>query len=156
MKLASKLILVSALLSVGLAGTAVYADDTAAFITGGYASGLRTMDMMHIIDTDKNGNISKQEWIAFQNRVFDALDKNKSGSVDAATFMSKSNNPIDFTPVAYSRGLRTQAMFNKMDTDHDGSVSRQEFLDYQMKVFDMMDTGKKQELSVSDFIVKGH
>src|SRR2546430_12249625 len=47
----------------GLAYTAVYADDMVSFATGGYAAGLRTMEMMHIIDTNKD------EWIAFQDRV---------------------------------------------------------------------------------------
>lgn len=154
MKLPSRLLVATALLSVGLPGTFTYADDTTAFLSGRYAFGLRTMTMMHIIDTDKDGNISKEEWIAFQNRVFDALDKDKTGSVDAATFMSKSHDVINFTPNSYSRGLRTQAMFNAMDTDHDGRISRQEFLDYQMKIFDMMDTGKKGRLSLTDFIAK--
>jgi len=47
-------------------------------------------------------------------------------------------------------------MFGKIDANHDGKVSRDEFISYQAKIFDMMDTSKKQELGIADFIVKTH
>jgi len=34
-------------------------------------------------DTDKNGKISKQEWMNFMAAEFDGLDKDKSGDLDA-------------------------------------------------------------------------
>src|SRR5437762_12954948 len=76
------LLAVALLATGGLACTAVYADDMVSFATGGYAAGLRTMEMMHIIDTNKDGKFSKDEWIAFQDRVFMALDKDKSNFFD--------------------------------------------------------------------------
>jgi Ca2+-binding EF-hand superfamily protein len=154
MKRSSQFSLVCVLVCFGLPVTTVYADDTAAFITGRYASGLRTTEMMHIIDTNKDGKISKDEWIAYQDRVFTALDKDKDGFLESGEFMSASDNTIPFATIAYSSGLRTKEMFSKLDVNGDGKISRDEFLNYQMKVFDMMDTGKKQELSVADFIVK--
>jgi len=145
--------LLNALLCLGFLSTAVYADDTSAFITGQYSAGLRTKEMMHMIDTNKDGTISKDEWVAYQNRVFTALDKNKDGFLEPAEFMSSSDNVIPFATIAYSRALRNKEMFDKLDTDHDGKISREEFLDYQMKVFDMMDVRKKQQLSTADFIL---
>jgi len=53
------------------------ADDVASFATGGYAVGLRTKEMMHIIDTDGDGTISRTEWDAYQEKVFNALDTHK-------------------------------------------------------------------------------
>ena len=55
----------------------------------------------------------------------------------------------------YARGLRTKAMMHKIDTDADGTVSHDEYIAYQTKVFDMMDTstthkgklGKEEMLS---------
>ncbi len=64
------------------------ADDMASFATGGYASGLRTHDMMHKIDANADGMISKDEWLTYQEKVFAMLDKNKSGTLDAKTFIS--------------------------------------------------------------------
>jgi hypothetical protein len=37
-----------------------------------------------------------------------------------------------------------------------GKVSREDYINFQLKVFEMMDTNKKQELGVADFIGKTH
>jgi len=34
------------------------------------------------MDTDKNGKISKQEWMKFMDMEFDTLDKDKKGELD--------------------------------------------------------------------------
>jgi hypothetical protein len=34
------------------------------------------------MDTDKNGRISKQEWMSFMEKEFDRLDPDKSGELD--------------------------------------------------------------------------
>ena len=34
------------------------------------------------MDTDKNGKISKQEWMTFMEAEFDRLDKAKNGQLD--------------------------------------------------------------------------
>ena len=36
-----------------------------------------------LIDTDKTGKITKQEWMKFMEAEFDRLDKNKRGELDA-------------------------------------------------------------------------
>ena len=38
---------------------------------------------MLLIDTDKSGKISKQEWMKFMEAEFDRLDKDKKGQLDA-------------------------------------------------------------------------
>ena len=45
-------------------------------------------------------------------------------------------------------------MFGKIDANGDGKVSREEYLNFQVKVFAMMDTNKKHELGIADFIAK--
>jgi len=47
---------------------------------------------------------------------------------------------VSFATGGYARGLRTGAMMHKIDTDGDGTVSHDEFIAYQVKIFDMMDT----------------
>jgi CRISPR/Cas system-associated endonuclease Cas3-HD len=38
--------------------------------------------LLLLIDTDKNGKISKQEWMKFVEAEFDRLDKDKKGHLD--------------------------------------------------------------------------
>jgi hypothetical protein len=39
--------------------------------------------LLLLMDTDKNGKISEQEWMKFMEAEFDRLDKDKSGDLDA-------------------------------------------------------------------------
>ena len=39
--------------------------------------------LLLLIDTDKNGKISKREWMNFMEAEFDRLDKDKKGRLDA-------------------------------------------------------------------------
>ena len=65
------------------------ADDMVSFATGGYARGLRTMDEMHKIDTDGDGTVSHDEFIAYETKVFDMMDKNHTASLGPQEFLGK-------------------------------------------------------------------
>jgi Ca2+-binding EF-hand superfamily protein len=43
--------------------------------------------LLLLMDTDKSGKISKQEWIQFMEVEFDRLDKDKKGQLDAKELM---------------------------------------------------------------------
>ena len=62
-----------------------------------------------------------------------------------------------FATGGYASGLITHEMFRKIDADGDGKTSRQEFLAYQLKVFDMMDTSHthKGVLGPAQFFATG-
>jgi len=64
--------------------------------------------------------------------------------------------PVSFATASYSGALETKQMFGKIDANGDGKVSHDEYIAFQVKVFEMMDTKKKHELSASDFIVNAH
>lgn len=113
------------------------------------------MEMMHMIDTNKDGMVSKDEWVAYQERVFKALDKDGNSYLDVEEFYGHPQ-PVSFATGGYAHGLETQQMFGKIDANGDGKVSHDEYIDFQVKIFEMMDTKKAHELSPSDFIVHAH
>jgi hypothetical protein len=131
------------------------ADDAVSFATGGYASGLRTKEMMHKMDTNGDGMVSKDEWTSFQEKMFDALDQDKSGSIDEKEFTATEHEDFAFATAAYARGLMTKTMFMKIDANGDGKISREEFLAYHRKIFDMLDKQKKGMVGLVDFIRPG-
>jgi Ca2+-binding EF-hand superfamily protein len=144
-----------AITASALTATAVQADDMVSFATGGYATGLRSMTTMHMIDTDHDGTISQDEWTAFQNMVFSALDKGNTGYIDSKEFYGDPMGPVAGTPGAFIRGLRTKAMFDKIGAK-DGKISREDFLAYQQKIFDMMDMDHDKKITAGEFIVGNH
>jgi Ca2+-binding EF-hand superfamily protein len=144
-----------AITASALTGNAVQADDMVSFATGGYATGLRNMTTMHMIDTDHDGTISQDEWTAFQNMVFSALDKGNTGFIDSKEFYGDHMGPVSGAPGAFVRGLRTKAMFDKIGAK-DGKISREDFLAYQQKIFDMMDMNHDKKITAGEFIVSKH
>ncbi len=130
------------------------ADDMASFATGGYARGLRTTDEMHKIDTDGDGTVSKTEWLAYQEKVWAAFPKNSEGNVDEKAFTTHSAAMVSFATGGYARGLQTPEMMHKIDTNNDGTVSHEEFIAYQTKVFEMMDSNHTGSLSPQEFLGK--
>lgn len=125
---------------------ASFAEDMASFATGGYARGLRSEKLMNKMDTDGDGMVSRAEWTAFHEKAFAMLDKNKTGMLDAKQFISKDGGDmVSLATGGYARGLRTSAMMKKIDTDGDGSISHDEYMTYQLKVFDMMDTSTQHK-----------
>ena len=147
--------LLTALLTLTLCSAAAMADDLVSFGTGGYATGLRTKEMMHKMDTNGDGMVSKDEWTTFQERTFNALDKDKSGFIDEAELSATSDASLAFATAAYARGLMTKDMFMKIDANGDGKISREEFLSYHRKIFDMLDKQKKGMVGLVDFIRPG-
>ena len=131
-----------------------FADDMASFATGGYARGLRTMDEMHKIDTDGDGTVSKAEWLAYQEKSWAAFTRTRT-----ATSMRRHSRPgrarwRASQPAATPGVCRRRQMMHKIDTDGDGTVSHDEFIAYQTKVFDMMDKNHTGSLGPQEFLGK--
>lgn len=137
--------------------SAAQSDDMASFATGGYASGLRTEAMMHKMDTNHDNMVSREEWIAFQNKVYAMLVDKKTGKLDESGYMAASPEVASFATGGYASGLLTPEMFKKIDTNGDGSISHDEFLSYQLRIFDMMDTGSSHKgmLGPAQFFATG-
>ena len=59
--------------------------------TSGYAhpgKGMRTMKMMHMMDTDNDGKVTKEEFMAYQYKVWHILDKDHKGYITQEEWMT--------------------------------------------------------------------
>ena len=131
---------------------AALAGDMTSFATGGYARALRTQEMMDKIDANGDHMVSKAEWDAWQGKSFAMMDADSSGVLDHDEFMSaKADEMVAFSTGGYASALRTREMLARIDANNDGKVTRAEFAAFQDKVFDSMDTSKKQMLDKYQF-----
>ena len=49
----------------------------------------KTKELLLLMDPDKNGKISKQEWMKFMEAEFDKLDPDKTGELDPKELRQK-------------------------------------------------------------------
>jgi Ca2+-binding EF-hand superfamily protein len=136
-----------------LLSTSAFAD--AMFSTGGYARELHKMDMMKMLDADGNHMVSRAEADSFYGLLFDALDTDKNGTIDAKEWVgTKGNQSISLATGGFSRELRTMAMMKLVDTDTDHTVSKQEFLKLNETQFSAMDKSEDGQLDPQEWLAK--
>ena len=147
-----KLVVVAGLLLT--VSSSVFAD--AMLSTGGYARQLQKMEMMKMLDADGNHMVTIAESDTYYNSVFDALNKDGDDSLESKEWTGPSKNSnLDLTTGGYSRELRSMKMMRLMDADSDKKVTRDEFLNHHRAVFAKLDTSADQELSATEWSMKG-
>ena len=108
--------------------------------TGGYNRELHSMAMMKMIDANGDHMVSKDEFNEFYGSLFDALDTNKDGSLDAKEWVGiKGQQEISLATGGYIHQLRTMKMMGKVDADGDHNVTKEEFINYHQAIFNAMD-----------------
>ena len=50
---------------------------------------MKPMEVMHMIDSDKKGFVTREEFLKFQEQFFDRMDQNHDGKVDPREWMGK-------------------------------------------------------------------
>jgi Ca2+-binding EF-hand superfamily protein len=88
-----KSLAVTALLVAGaapLAGRAGNISSTDQARAWAALSRMKPMEVMHMIDADKKGYVSREEFMQFQQLFFDRMDRDHDGKVDAQEWMGKS------------------------------------------------------------------
>lgn len=147
--------LTAALLSVATISMSAFAADEMVS-TGGYARQFQKMEMMKMLDADGNHMVSSAEFDTYYTNIFDALDKDKDGSLDAKEWAGPSKtSKLDLTTGGYSRELRSMKMMGVMDKDGDHKVTKDEFLAGHKAIFAHMDTSGDGELSAQEWAAKG-
>jgi Ca2+-binding EF-hand superfamily protein len=144
------------------------------------------------MDTDHDGTVSKQEFLAYMQAQFDAADPDHDGTLDAnelqqlqktlgiaikapstqssvstasaqqntagltpTAAQQKTSNNQSTTPASAQQKISSapsggKLWLAKMDTDHDGSVSKQEFTAYMEAQFDKADPDHDGTLDVNE------
>jgi len=108
---------------------------------------------MHKIDTDGDGTVSKAEWLAYQERC---------GARSTRTSKERSTIKIPCSVARdgdlRDRRLRARPPDQVNDAqdrhDNDGTVSHDEYIAYQTKLFDMMDKNHAGSLGPQEFLGK--
>ena len=93
--------------------------------------------LFNSMDTNKDGAVSKQEYLDSHAKKFDAMDKNKDGKITADEMPTKNKG-------------KPNVLFNEMDVNKDGVVTKQEYLDYYAKKFDAADKNKDGKLTTDE------
>jgi hypothetical protein len=88
-------------------------------------------------DRNHDGVVTCDEWRAYAGELFDAADTNRDGFIDASEYAKI---------VAMDRMFQT-ADLRYFDTDHDGKLSRAEFVDKPNRAFALLDKGNSCRLT---------
>jgi Ca2+-binding EF-hand superfamily protein len=107
--------------------------------------------LIRLLDKDKNGVVTKSEFLNFASAEFDRVDADKSGSLTAQEFAHSRF-------AGRSAGYRDVAdLVRLMDQNRTGAVEKAEFMQFISAEFDRIDADKsgtltRQELSNSIFV----
>lgn len=78
--------------SLGFARTAQAADTRQDMkMPSSYAAmmKMKPMDMMHMMDPEKTGSVTKDQFMKFHEAMFDKMDKNKDGKLSREEWLGK-------------------------------------------------------------------
>jgi Ca2+-binding EF-hand superfamily protein len=123
--------------------------------TGGYNREMHSMEMMKMLDANGDHMVTSTEFDDYYGSLFDALDTDKDGSIDAKEWVGvKGSNKIDIATGGYSRELRTMKMMGKMDSDGDHKVTKDEFINFHKTIFAAMDKKGDGQITAQEWAAK--
>ncbi|MBT0669867.1 EF-hand domain-containing protein [Novosphingobium profundi] len=108
----------------------------------GFAGGEKALERLRAADTNHDGSISRAELIASRKANWQRMDRNKDG------YFTKNDLP----GMMQSRwdGDKLTALRTEFDADHDGRLSRKEFVEGPTLGFDIADSNHDGAVSKSE------
>lgn len=90
------------------------------------------------MDTDNDGKISQDEFMKYHAAMWDQMTKDSNGAMSMSDAKS-----------AFARGgMHVNA--SKMDTDHDGKITKEEFMSYESTHWSLLPKDSSGQISVAD------
>jgi len=129
--------------SLASVGAALIPTFTASKRTGATTSS-DVRKLLRLMDKDRNGSVSKDEFMQFMSQTFDRLDVNKSGELESKE-ASTTTFPFGVRTKAAAK-VDVQQLLRMMDTDKSGTVSKDEFLQFMSETFSRLDVNKNDRL----------
>ena len=93
------------------------------------------------MDTDANGSVTREEFIASRGKMFEKRDRNSDGYLDKADVGTRA---------ARRGGERIEQMLEHLDVDKDGRVSRNEFVNEDAPLFTRADQDSNGVLDAAE------
>jgi Ca2+-binding EF-hand superfamily protein len=90
------------------------------------------------MDTDNDGMISKDEFMKYHADMWDQMTKGSNGSMSASDAAS-----------AFARG-GMHVNTKSMDADHDGTITKDEFMSYEATHWNLLPKDASGQISVAD------
>ena len=100
--------------------------------------------LMRLMDKDRNGSVSRDEFMQFMSKAFDRFDTNKSGALESGE-VSNNSFPISIRTKAAGEA-DVQQLLRMMDADKNGTVTKDEFLQFMSQTFSRLDADKNERL----------
>ena len=104
--------------------------------------------LLRLMDKDKNGAVSKDEFLQYMSRTFDRRDVNKSGQLERGE-MTTSPFPLSRRTGAAAQS-DVRRLTQMMDRDANGRLSKSEFMQYMSQTFDRLDVNKSGQLEPNE------
>lgn len=129
-----------------LLAIALIATPASAGLGGGFMGGARGGggDWFETADKNRDGIVTRAEFLAYRDGNFDRLDRNGDGVVSPADFPRLAQA----RPAAYQR--LTEALGNA-DANHDGAISRAEMAKAPPAMFDRADANHDGKVTKAEF-----
>ncbi|VTR93657.1 spore coat assembly protein : Spore coat assembly protein OS=uncultured Oceanospirillales bacterium HF0500_29K23 PE=4 SV=1: CotH: EF-hand_5: EF-hand_5 [Gemmata massiliana] len=115
--------------------------------------------LMGALDTNEDGQLSRDEWIGIAKKVFDASEKDKDGLVDQKALTVGLNGMFPKPPEGsppppggFSLGnFMAGPILSRADANKDGKLTSEELIGAASKLFDAFDKKKAGKLEESAF-----